>query len=134
MEKKTRSIAKAVSWRLIGTIVLAGVSYLITGSLKHMTFITILFECIQLINYYWHERVWMKVKWGKIIHPLEELPVNRKLSPRHMEMIRRQLKDWGYLDEGKHNEVIGKKKKRAARQVKPKLLPLGVQLKKEIVG
>jgi uncharacterized membrane protein len=126
MEKKSRSILKAITWRMIGTIVLASVSYLITGSLKHMTFITIFFECIQLINYYWHERVWMKVKWGRIPHPLQELPVSKKLQPEHMEIIKDQLEGWGYLD-------IENKKKNKKFQRTRKALPLGVRLEKETV-
>ena len=130
MEKRFRSIAKAISWRIVGTIVLASVSYFITGSIKLMTMITILFECIQLVNYYWHERLWMKIKWGKIPHPLQNLPVKRRLKPEHMRQLEAQLQAWGYFDG--NDESNGKtriKKNRRLRPVKP--LPLGVSLKKE---
>jgi uncharacterized membrane protein len=131
MEKKWRSILKAITWRMIGTMVLATVSYFITGSIKHMTLITIVFECIQLINYYWHERLWMRIKWGKILHPLQELPVKKTIAPEHMEILRTQLRDWGYL-----NESINEKPKRRRKPVRvgTKILPAGANLKKEMIG
>jgi len=128
MEKKSRSVLKAITWRMLGTVVLAGVSYLITGSLKHMTLITILFEGIQLVNYYWHERVWLKINWGRIRHPLEELPVRRPVAAGHMEIIRKHLEDWGYIETG--DAGTGRKTQRSSQ----KALPLGVHLKKETAG
>ncbi len=110
MDKNSRSIAKAITWRIIGTIVLASVTYLITGSLKHMTMITIIFEFIQLLNYYWHERVWMKIKWGKILHPLQQLPVSKEIAPQHMEVLRMKLEEWGYLDKNSDKKISLKKK------------------------
>ena len=84
---------------MLGTI-----SYLITGSIRHMTLITIVFEAVQLVNFFWHERVWMQIKWGKIMHPLSELPVSKKLTPEHMEILKDKLDEWGYLDPPKQKK------------------------------
>ena len=63
-ETKKRSIMKAVSYRIICIIMLSIVTYLITDNLIEMTFIVIIFQSIQMIIYYFHERFWEKMKWG----------------------------------------------------------------------
>lgn len=61
----TRSLAKAVSWRVTGTIDTFLLSWLITGELKLAGAIA-LTEVITKIFLYWlHERIWNKVTWGK---------------------------------------------------------------------
>jgi len=110
---------------MLGTI-----SYLITGSIKHTTLITIIFEVVQLVNYFWHERVWMQVKWGKVMHPLSVLPVSRKIAPEHMEILKNKLDEWGYLDPPEPP-----KPKRTLKPRRSKItIPVGARLKKEIAG
>jgi len=61
-----RSLVKGISWRVIGTIDTIFISYLITGhSLK--AFKIGGFEVFSKITlYYIHERIWGKIKWGRI--------------------------------------------------------------------
>jgi len=61
---RKRSIAKAVSYRIICIIMLALITYLITGDLLQMTSIVVIFQSIQMVIYYFHERAWERVKWG----------------------------------------------------------------------
>ena len=56
METKTRSIVKAITWRLIATLI----AYIWVGFTA-----AIIINLIQTIAYYFHERVWVHVKWGK---------------------------------------------------------------------
>jgi len=63
-----------------------------------MTTITALFHGIRVIMYYYHERVWECVSWGKLKHPLAELPVKGKVAPEDLEVVREKLKSLGYLD------------------------------------
>ena len=65
-ETKGRSIAKAVSYRIICIVVLAIVTYAIIGDLLEMTYIVVVFQSIQAGVYYVHERAWEKVGWGYI--------------------------------------------------------------------
>ncbi|MBD3285255.1 DUF2061 domain-containing protein [candidate division WOR-3 bacterium] len=130
MDKAYRSIVKAITWRVIGTLMLGTISYLITGSIKHTTLITIIFEVVQLINYFWHERVWMQIKWGKVVHPLSVLPVSKKIAPEHMEILAKKLNEWGYLDQTKPPKPRRKLKPRRSKV----LIPLGARLKKETIG
>ena len=65
MDNRKRSIVKAVSWRITGTIDTFIVSLIITG--KPLIALSIgLFEILtKTILYYFHERTWNKVKFGR---------------------------------------------------------------------
>jgi len=63
-ETRKRSIAKAINYRLICIIILAIMTYLITGNLTQMTAIVLIFQSIQIFIYYIHKRVWERIKWG----------------------------------------------------------------------
>ncbi|OAD44613.1 DUF2061 domain-containing protein [Polaribacter atrinae] len=64
-EKPLRSVLKALSWRVIGTIDTLIVSYLLTGELSVATSIASIDFLTKLVLYFFHERVWNKIKWGK---------------------------------------------------------------------
>jgi len=63
-ETRKRSIAKAVSYRVVCIIMLTLVTYLITGDLLQMASIVVVFQSIQMVIYYFHERAWKRIKWG----------------------------------------------------------------------
>ncbi|MFH1314669.1 MAG: DUF2061 domain-containing protein [Candidatus Eisenbacteria bacterium] len=98
MDTRKRSWVKSLTWRLFGIALLGIISLLITKNWKQMTVITGLFHAIRLILYYYHERIWERVSWGKVKHPLAELPVNRSLTPEDLEIVREKLKGLGYID------------------------------------
>ena len=64
-EKHIRSVIKALSWRFIGTIDTLIVSYLITGKVSLAASIASIDFVSKLILYFFHERIWNQVKWGK---------------------------------------------------------------------
>lgn len=64
-EKPLRSVIKALSWRLIGTIDTLVVSYVITGELLLASSIASIDFLTKLVLYFVHERVWNKITWGK---------------------------------------------------------------------
>ncbi len=64
-EKVKRSLAKTISWRIVGTIATIIISYLITGTLALAFSIGIVELISKLILYFFHERAWNKIKWGK---------------------------------------------------------------------
>ena len=98
VDTRRRSAAKSVTWRVVGIVLLGIISYAITGNWKEMTIITILFHSIRLIMYYYHERLWERVSWGKLEHPLAKLPVKEKLTPEDLGIIREKLRSLGYVD------------------------------------
>jgi uncharacterized membrane protein len=60
-----RSLAKAVSWRVTGSIDTFILSFLITGSIKLAGSISIVEVATKIILFYFHERVWTWIPWGK---------------------------------------------------------------------
>lgn len=65
-EKPLRSVVKALSWRVIGTLDTLIVSYLLTGEIVLAASIASVDFLTKLVLYFFHERIWNKVKWGKI--------------------------------------------------------------------
>jgi uncharacterized membrane protein len=64
-EKPLRSVAKAFSWRFIGTLDTLIVSYFITGAIGLATSIATVDFLTKLLLYFFHERIWNHIKWGK---------------------------------------------------------------------
>lgn len=87
MESHARSWAKSVTWRLIGIIILGGLSYMITRNWAQTTVITSVFHIVRFVLYYYHERVWELVSWGKLKHPLSRFPVKEDLTSADYEAI-----------------------------------------------
>ena len=98
MDRKSRSLVKSLTWRITGIILLGVIAYLITGNMREMTIITILFHSIRFVLYYFHERLWERISWGKITHPLAKFKVKDNLEKEDLEIIRNSLKALGYLD------------------------------------
>lgn len=64
---QTRSLMKGISWRVIGTIDTITVSYIVTGSFASSITIGGFEVFSKIVLFYLHERIWGKVKWGRII-------------------------------------------------------------------
>jgi len=62
--KKIRSIVKTISWRIVGTIDTMLLGWLITGSPLVGLKIGALELFTKFILYYFHERVWLRCKFG----------------------------------------------------------------------
>ncbi len=66
-EKHWRSIAKAASWRVTGTVDTIVISWLITGHFKVAISIGFVEVFTKMFLYYLHERIWNRVKAGKVV-------------------------------------------------------------------
>lgn len=64
-EKPIRSIAKAISWRVIGTLDTLLVSYLFTGKVVLAASIASIDFVTKMFLYFFHERIWNRIGWGK---------------------------------------------------------------------
>ncbi len=64
-EKPIRSVVKALSWRFIGTLDTLIVSYVLTGEIGIATSIASIDFVTKMILYFFHERIWNVIKWGK---------------------------------------------------------------------
>jgi uncharacterized membrane protein len=60
-DKPVKSILKAVSWRIVGTIDTMVISYFITGKVTVAVSIGSIEVITKTILYYFHERVWAHI-------------------------------------------------------------------------
>ena len=66
-EKPIRSIVKTLSWRTVGTIDTILISWLVTGTLALAFSIGTIELITKMILYFFHERLWNAISWGKLI-------------------------------------------------------------------
>jgi uncharacterized membrane protein len=64
-EHRHRSILKAMSYRVTGTLFTFGIAWLLTGEVVVAASIGGIEAVSKLFIYYWHERLWDKIKYGK---------------------------------------------------------------------
>ena len=64
-ETPTRSVAKSVSWRILGTIDTVLISWIVTGETSVALSIGSIELVTKMILYFLHERAWNTIKWGK---------------------------------------------------------------------
>jgi len=58
-----KSMVKAISWRIIGTIDTILISWLLTGTLSMALSIGSIEVFSKFFLYYGHERIWNLIKW-----------------------------------------------------------------------
>jgi len=68
-EKAYRSVAKTISWRTLGTLDTMIISYLVTGNLVMAASIGSIEVITKMILYYFHERAWNRINFGRIKEP-----------------------------------------------------------------
>ncbi len=64
-ETKRRSMVKAITWRTLGTLDTVLISYFLTGQIKTAVSIGGIEIFTKMILYFFHERIWNFVNWGK---------------------------------------------------------------------
>lgn len=65
MESRTRSLLKAISWRITATLTTMIIAYVITGKLDTAIAIGSIEFVLKFVIYYLHERAWLKVRLGR---------------------------------------------------------------------
>ena len=64
IETRTRSLVKAVSWRIIASITTAAIAYYFGVPMKAVGLIFFADLIIKFILYFFHERAWGFIKFG----------------------------------------------------------------------
>jgi len=64
-ENPKRSVAKSISWRVIGTLDTILISWLVTGALSLAFSIGFIELITKMLLYFFHERIWNRISWGK---------------------------------------------------------------------
>ena len=65
MESHKRSIAKAVSWRVIAVLITTLTAYFFTKSVELSLGIGLVDTGIKIFSYYGHERLWNRINFGR---------------------------------------------------------------------
>lgn len=63
-EAHSRSLLKAISWRILGSIDTFLLSWLFTASIKAAGAIASTEVLTKMVLYYLHERAWSRIGWG----------------------------------------------------------------------
>lgn len=64
-ETKRRSVAKAISWRFFATLITASIVWTFTGRFDFAATVGLLDTGIKLLVYFFHERAWLKISYGR---------------------------------------------------------------------
>ena len=64
-EHKKRSILKTLTWRITASLDTFVIAWIITGDWKMGGSIAGIEVITKMFFYYFHERIWNKIKWGK---------------------------------------------------------------------
>lgn len=68
-----RILAKTVLYRGIVTVILFAISWVYTENLTDTTTITIIFNVLATIAYFFHEKMWDRIDWGRTKQNLQRL-------------------------------------------------------------
>jgi uncharacterized membrane protein len=60
-----RTLAKAISWESISTVVTMAIAYLFIGNLECSVALALTCLVAKVILFYYHDRLWHSVSWGK---------------------------------------------------------------------
>jgi uncharacterized membrane protein len=74
-EKPYRSVVKTISWRTVGTLDTIIISYFITGNLVMAASIGSIEVVTKMILYYFHERAWNKLSFGRVKEPVVDYQI-----------------------------------------------------------
>ena len=64
IETKSRSLAKALSWRIIASITTAAIAYAFGVPMKAVGLIFVADLIIKFLLYFFHERAWSLISFG----------------------------------------------------------------------
>ena len=73
MESRARSIAKAFSYRVLGSLSTGGLVFLFTGSFKASVGAAAADSVVKIVLYFLHERLWNHITYGRPKAPEYEI-------------------------------------------------------------
>jgi len=63
--KKSRSLVKSLTWRVVALLTTFITLYALSKDINMATLATVITNGVNFVAYYYHERVWNSVSWGK---------------------------------------------------------------------
>jgi uncharacterized membrane protein len=79
-ERRFRSITKAISWRVTGSIDTFIISYIITGKPGNAFAISGIEVFTKIFLYYFHERLWNRLSFGRKLTTTELVAVSTEVE------------------------------------------------------
>jgi len=64
VSKKT-SFAKSLTWRVVALITTFVTLYALSKDINMATMATVITNAVNFVAYYYHERIWNSIGWGK---------------------------------------------------------------------
>ena len=61
---RKRSVVKSIVWRFICIVVSVVVTFFLSGKWDIAVAVGTIYNVITMILYYFHERIWNRIKWG----------------------------------------------------------------------
>ena len=65
MENTKRTLAKTITWQILGLIVMASLGFIATGSFRAAGGLAIASTMVGTVSYILHERLWARIPWGR---------------------------------------------------------------------
>jgi uncharacterized membrane protein len=62
---KSRSLIKSLTWRVVALITTFVTLYALSKDINMATIATLITNGVNFVAYYYHERIWNAVRWGK---------------------------------------------------------------------
>ena len=93
-DSHARSVAKAVSWRTLGTLDTFAISWLITGTAALAGGIAATEVATKVVLFYLHERAWNRVRWGRGRADAHRRSVAKAASWRSLATVDTFLVSW----------------------------------------
>jgi len=98
-ETNSRSLAKAISYRLLSSIITAGIVFGVTQQGWLAIAVAIFDSIIKTLFYFLHERAWTIIPYGRVLHPLEAIKIRKTLTDSEKQVIRTTLFELGLAEE-----------------------------------
>lgn len=101
MDTHRRTVAKAVTYQLMGLVVMTALGVLFTGSTRAAGALAVTSAAIGALGYVLHERVWALVPWGQLsARSVPALHMHGLGDPAHS----RDLRQWLPGERGRDRE------------------------------
>ena len=76
-ETRTRSVLKTITWRALATMTTIGLVYLFSGEVILALEVGSFEVVAKLLLFFFHERAWNMISWGKVSVPERDLDGTR---------------------------------------------------------
>lgn len=73
MDSKLKSAVKSIIWRICGVLILAAVTFAYTRSWITTGLVTVIHHFVFLFVFYFHERIWLRIKLSGIKRKLAKM-------------------------------------------------------------